>query len=486
MNKPDPPVLEQQYALTSLPEFDLNKVVGEVVLSRASDPIVKPSRAEELGAMLPASIPEKGAALQEVVDQLNELMANFSRRATHPGFFGYVASGGLPVDPISHALVAALNQNVVGYPSSPGGATIERTVIRWLCQLASLPEISDGLFLGGGSSANLTALAVATSHALGRDYRRKGIARSADGSRPVIVCSTATHFSIQRAAAMLGIGTDNVIKVDTDDQHRMSVAALAQQFEADHKILCVVASAGSTTTGAVDPLSDIAELCQTHSVWMHVDAAYGGGALLPPELRPLFRGIEKADSITIDLHKWFFTAIDSSAVLYRDPTSARNLFYEHSDYIRFPSDGPPEQHMFFHLGPELSRRLRALPAMIALCHYGTEAIGRNVFHNVECARYLGALIDYYDCLEMVAAPQLSIVNFRYVCDGKSDEQIDWINQEIRAEVELTGRFLMSETQIYSRPVLRVCIVNHATRADHIDGLVELILTLGEKFAQQAI
>ena len=484
MNKPDPPEFQQEFALTNAAEIDLNAVVNEVLSNRSKDPIVKPSRATELAAMLPAEIPDKGANLEKVIDQLNSLMAEFSRRATHPGFFGYIASGGLPVDPVSHALVAAFNQNLVGYPSSPAGATIERTVIRWLCELAGLPKNADGMFLGGGSSANLTALAVATAHTLGNAYRSKGIVQAIDSSRAVILCSTATHFSIQRAAAMLGIGTDNVIKVDTDSQNRMRIDALAEQLEADHRVLCVVASAGSTTTGAVDPLSEIADLCQAHSAWMHVDAAYGGGALLAQELRPIFHGIENADSITIDLHKWFFTAIDSSVVLYRNPASARNLFYEHSDYIQFPSDGPPEQHMFFHLGPELSRRFRALPAMIALCHYGVEAIGRNVFHNVECARYLGALINYHDRLEMVAAPQLSIVNFRYVCDGKSDEQIDRINERIRTAVERTGRFLMSETQIDARPVLRVCIVNHATRAHHIDQLIELILTLGENFDQE--
>ena len=485
MNKPDPPHFQRQFALTNAAEIDLNAIINDVLSNRTKDPIVKQSRATELAGMVPRSIPYKGANLEQVIDQLNLLMAEFSRRATHPGFFGYIASGGLPVDPISHALVAAFNQNLVGYPSSPAGATIERTVIRWLCELAGLSKSADGMFLGGGSSANLTALAVATAHALGNDYRSRGVVQATDGNRAVIVCSTAAHFSIQRAAAILGIGTDNVIKVDTDSQHRMRIDALAEQLEADHKVLCVVASAGSTTTGAVDPLSEIANLCQAHSAWMHVDAAYGGGALLAQELLPLFEGIENADSITIDLHKWFFTAIDSSVVLYRDPASARDLFYEHSDYIQFPSEGPPEQHMFFHLGPELSRRFRALPVMIALCHYGAEAIGRNVFHNVECARYLGALIDYYDRLEMVAAPQLSIVNFRYVCDGKSDEQIDRINQKIRVAVERTGRFLMSETQIDARPVLRVCIVNHATRAHHIDQLVEMVLTLGEKFAQEA-
>ena len=484
MNKPDRPVFPSDYALTGLPETGIDAVVRELLGNRTNDPIVQPSRAADLARKLPDELPLKGTDLNQVVKQLNDLLAQYCRRTTHPGFFGYIASCGLPVDPLGHAMVAALNQNVVGYPSAPAAATIERTVVRWLCELSGLPEEADGVFLGGGSSANLTALSVATAHALGGDFRRVGIARAVDNARAVIVCSTAAHFSIQRAAAMLGIGIDNVITVDTDADNRMCIKSLAEQLGADHKVLCVVASAGSTTTGAVDPLAEIAELCAAHSTWLHVDAAYGGGALLANQLRPLFRGIELANSITIDLHKWFFTAIDSSVVLYRDPAPARDLFYEKSDYIQFPIDGPPEQHMFFHLGPELSRRFRALPIMIAICHYGAEAIGQNVYHNVQCAKYLGELIDYHDQLELVAAPQLSIINFRFVAEDMSEEKIDLINQQIRTAIELSGQFLMSETRIGGRPVLRVCVVNHATRAEHIDQLVDLTLDLGNRFLKE--
>ncbi|MGI9317098.1 MAG: pyridoxal phosphate-dependent decarboxylase family protein, partial [bacterium] len=363
-------------------------------------------------------------------------------------------------------------------------ATIERRVIRWLCELVGLPQSADGVFLGGGSLANLTALSVATSRTLGKDFRRMGIAGAAGGKRAVIVCSTETHFSIQRAAAMLGIGTDNIVAVDTDDQHRMCPRSLANQLKTDDTVLCVVASAGSTTTGAVDPLVEIADLCDTHATWLHVDAAYGAAGLLAEELRPVFQGIERADSVTMDLHKWFFTAIDNSVLLYRDPGAARDLFFENSDYIHFPVDGPPEQHMFFHLGPELSRRFRAFPAMLSFCHYGAEALGRNVYHNVECARYLGDLIAYHDSLEMVAAPQLSIVNFRYAAKNCSDAEVDLINQKIREAIEHSGQFLMSVTQLNGRPVLRVCIVNHATRADHVDQLVEQVLALGRKFSRE--
>ncbi|MGI9317918.1 MAG: pyridoxal-dependent decarboxylase, partial [bacterium] len=174
MKKPVAPKLESEYALTALPDIDLNEVINEILGNRGNDPIVQPSQAADLEARLPRSFPLQGASVVEVLDQLQNLLDSYCRRSTHPGFFGYIASGGAPVDPLSHAVVAAYNQNLVGYPSSPAAATIERKVIRWLCELAGLPQSAEGMFLGGGSLANLTALSVATSRTLGNDFRRKG------------------------------------------------------------------------------------------------------------------------------------------------------------------------------------------------------------------------------------------------------------------------------------------------------------------------
>ncbi len=484
--KPIAPELPPEFELTKLLDVDISNVIGPLMESRTEDPIVCPSTASMLRKMLPEALPSRGVGIDQVLDQIRPMLANYCRRNTHPGFFGYVASGGLPVDPLSHALVATVNQNVVGYPGSPSAATIERTVTQWLCELAGYPAQAEGVFLGGGSLANLTAMGAALVHQFGPDYRRTGIITAAAGKTPVIICSSATHFSIQRAAVLLGFGTDNVIAIDTDADHRMRLDLLERVLDEQDCVVCVVASAGTTTTGAIDPIHKIAELCERKQIWFHVDAAYGAGALLSESLRPLFDGIELADSITMDLHKWFFHALDCSVVLYRDPGYARQLFYEKSDYIHFPIDGPPEQHMFFHLGPELSRRFRALPALIAFCHYGAEAMGRNVLHNVECARYLAELIQSHDSLQLVAAPQLSIVNFRYVARDlngaeSNAELTDNINHQIQQQIEEEGQFMMSPTQLEGRTMLRTCIVNHGTRHFHIEGLVERILLLGDRF-----
>ena len=483
---PSKPQFDEQFALTNLLDIDINGIVNPVMTERTCDPITRPQSAVSIQSKLPQGLPATGQPVDQLFTQLSELFQQHCRRNTHPGFFAYIASGGLPTDPVSYALGAALNQNVVGFPASPSGATIERTVTGWLCELAGLPTTAEGVFLGGGSMANLTAIGAALVHRFGADYRNQGIAVAADGKKPVIICSRATHFSIQRAAVMLGIGNNQVIAIDTDANHRMPVDKLAKVLDEQECPVAVVASAGTTTTGAVDHLDQIADLCAKHHVWMHVDAAYGGGALLHEELATRLHGIHRADSITMDLHKWFFQGLDSSVLLYRDPTYARDLFFESSDYLAAPPAGVPEHHAFFHLSPELSRRFRALPAYIAFCHYGREAIGRNVLHNVECAMYLAELVALHPELSMVAPPQLSITIFRYDIADADTAIVDRINAEVRDEIENEGHFLMSATQLDGRPVLRVCIVNHGTRSHHIDGLVAAVIEKGNSWSQRLL
>ena len=177
----------------------------------------------------------------------------------------------------------------------------------------------------------------------------------------MIICSKAAHFSIHRAAALLGLGTQQVIAIDTDAQHRMRTDRLAEALEKQRNIVCVVASAGTTNTGAIDPLDCIANLCQQHQIWLHIDAAYGGGGLMSKVLQPRYRGIERADSVIMDLHKWFFQSLDGSVLLYKRADAARDLFYENADYLQSKQGSAPEEYMFFHISPELSRRFRALP-----------------------------------------------------------------------------------------------------------------------------
>ena len=478
MTQPHRPSLASADDLTEAADIDLNQALSALIEQRTHSPIVRSSTAADVAALIDESFPQGGDSLDHLAAQIANASEQYPRRNTHPGFFGWVAPSGLPSDPLAHAMVSVLNENVGGYWASPVGTTIERTVIRWLAGLVGFAPKSEGVLLSGGSMANMSGIASACAKRFGPEFRERGLAAFSQASKPVIICSQAAHFSIRRAAVMLGIGTDNIVTVDTDAEFRMRVDKLEEALGQYENIICVVASAGTTLTGAIDPLEQIAELCAEHDTWLHVDAAYGGGGLMSAELKPRYRGIEKADSVVMDLHKWFFQALDGSLLLYRDASWARQLFTESSDYLRASENSSPEEYMFFHIAPELSRRFRALPFYISMRCYGIEKLGRNALHNVQCAEYLADLIKQESELELIAAPQLSILCFRFLAAGCSDAEIDRINSAIRDQVQLEGEYLMSPNQVRGRPTLRVCIINHATRAEHIEGLLASVLRIG--------
>ena len=472
------PTLTELDDLTQQPEVDLNELLVDLISQRTQSPIIRQSREEDVKQLLDTRFPEGGESLDDLVRQIAHATAQYPRRNTHPGFFGWIAPSGLPTDVLAHAMVAALNENVGGYWSSPVGTTVEKTVLRWLADLVGFPAKSEGVLLSGGSLANMTGIASALAYRFGDDFHDKGLSAFCNPSPPVVLCSAEAHFSIQRAVAMLGIGADNIISIETDDCFRMRIDKLEAAIHQHSNIVCVVATAGTTNTGAIDPLGKIASLCDEHDIWVHVDAAYGGGGLLSSKVKPRYQGIERANSVTMDLHKWFFQSLDGSVLLYRDASSARSLFYEKVDYIQDSGKETAEKFMFFHIGPELSRRFRALPFYMAFRHYGLERLGHNVWHNVQCANYLANLVEQDEDLELIVKPQLSILCFRFRSNELNDEAVDDINTEIRNRIQDEGDYLMSATRVHGRPVLRVCVMNHATRAAHIEGLVDSVLRIG--------
>ncbi|TNF87677.1 MAG: aminotransferase class V-fold PLP-dependent enzyme [Gammaproteobacteria bacterium] len=478
MTRPSRPQLAPADDLTAAADIDISAAIAPLIGQRYRSPIVRPSSAADVAALIDTSFPHEGEPLQHLVAQIENAFEQYPRRNTHPGFFGWIAPSGLPSDPLAHAMVAALNENLGTYWASPVGTMIEKTVIRWLAELTGLPPRSEGVFTSGGSLSNLAGIASAIARRYGRDYRERGLYRLARDDKPVVLCSAAAHFSVRTAVALLGLGTDSLVAIDTDEHFRMSTENLAETLKQQQNVLCVVATAGTTNTGAIDPLEDIAALCKQHDVWLHVDAAYGGGGLMSEDLRPRYRGIEKADSVVMDMHKWFFQSLGGSLLLYRDPHWARQIFYETSDYLTTSETPTPEQHAAFHFAPELSRRFRALPFYIALRCYGLARLGRNALHNVQCAEYLAELIRQHEDLELVVAPQLAILCFRYRPAGYDETEVDRINAAIRDRIQLDGDYLMSATRVHDRPVLRVCIINHATRAEHVEGLLDNVLRIG--------
>ena len=291
--------------------------------------------------------------------------------------------------------------------------------------------------------------------------------------------SADAHHSVHKAAALLGIGRANVRGVAMDGRYRMDVADLVRQIERDRRAgadpFCVVATAGSVVTGAVDPLGDVADVARRYGLWMHVDACYGGFARLAPAVRALFDGIERADSIALDPHKWLYLPADCGCVLYRDPVAVRGAFTLDADYTRVLHSDPAEAYAFWDYGPELTRRFRALKVWMTLAYAGSRAIGEAIASNVDCARHLAALVDASDDFELLAPVELSIFCFRYLppwargrTDRSADEEsaLDRLNEQIMLAVQRAGSSYLSNATVDGRFALRGCVLNYrTTRAD---------------------
>jgi glutamate/tyrosine decarboxylase-like PLP-dependent enzyme len=315
--------------------------------------------------------------------------------------------------------------------------------------------------------ATFAALGAARSAKAGADVVRDGVA--AVGQRMCVYVSEEGHFSVAKAAGMLGLGERNVRSVRTDDRLRMDLADLARLVAADraagHLPFCVVASAGTTATGAFDPLAEVAEVARRYNLWLHVDAAYGGFAALAPSARHFFAGIAEADSVTLDPHKWLYLPVGCGCVLYKDPAAARAAFSHGADYTRTIGLEHDEAFAFWDYGPELTRPFRALDLWLLIKFAGAERLGQAIEENIACAKYFEELVEGSEDFEMLAPVELSIFCFRYVPKGFGGD-LNALNERILVELQRGGSTYLSNATVRGRFALRGCVLNYrTTRAD---------------------
>jgi aromatic-L-amino-acid/L-tryptophan decarboxylase len=395
-------------------------------------------------------------------------------RPASPRFFGYVFGSGDPIGALGEFATAVLHQNAAAWRSAPAGVTIERTVVGWLAEAVGCPGFTGSLTLGG-SSANLMGLCMARE--------AKAPANQAGVRGGVIYCSTEAHMSVTKAAALLGLGYDAVRLIAVDDAFRMRTDDLRRAIRADlatRKLpIAVVASAGTTATGSIDPLTEIADVCQEFGLWMHVDGAYG--ALASLAIPEAFHGMERADSLSLDPHKWLYQPTGCGCLLYRDPADARRAFSHSGDYARALSDDPIEGFAVFEESMELSRPVRALKLWLSLRYYGMKAFKESIREDLELAQVLAAAIDADPKLERLAPVPLSAVCFRYTGAGGD---LDALNREILARVIRRGRVYISNATIYGKFALRACIVNHRTTEDDVRFVVSEVLAAAAKITAQ--
>lgn len=408
-------------------------------------------------------LPEEGAGIA-VFDDL-AAVADHSR----PGnarFFGYVLGSGEPVAAVGDLYASVLNQNVTAWRSGPAAVTIERTVVRWLAEAVGCDGFA-GSLVGGGSSANLMGLAMA---------REAKAPANEDGAQPCAVYASAeVHMSVPKALALLGTGRANLRLIGVDEAFRMRTDALEMAIEQDRRAgipaMAVVATAGTTSTGAVDPLREIAGIAEARDLWLHVDGAYGGlAALAVPEL---FAGLSQADSISLDAHKWLYQPLDCSALLYRDTGIARRTFAYTGDYARSLTGDPVEGFAFFEESLELSRRFRALKLWLSLRYHGAGQFRAAIHQDLYHAQLLARLIAAEPALELMAPVELSTVCFRW--KDAPEAEVDQRNATILREVSRRGRVYLSNASVRGAFALRACIVNHRTTDADIAAVVEEVL-----------
>jgi aromatic-L-amino-acid decarboxylase len=419
---------------------------------------------QAFGAPLPAQGmgPAAFDALCDVLD--------FSRPPS-PRFFGYVHGSGEPVAALGDLLASVLNQNVTAWRSAPAAVTLERQLIHALAAALGC-QAHRGSFCGGGSMANLMGLAMA---------REAHLPANASGARPgVVYASSEVHMSIPKAVALLGLGRENLRLIPADECFRMSLGHLREAIVADcaagRRPLAVVATSGTVNTGSIDPLAEIATLCREYGLWMHVDGAYGAlAALAVPEK---FVGLNAADSLSLDPHKWLYQPLDCGVLLFKDAHAAQAAFSHSGDYARPLAADPIEGYAFFEESLELSRRFRALKLWLSLRYHGVDAFRSAIGADLRHAQLLAAQISQSARLELSAPVALSAVCFRYRPEGSA--QGDRLNAAILKRVIARGRVYLSNATLGGRFALRACFVNHRTTEADVAQIVPEVLAAADE------
>src|SRR3954470_18802966 len=447
-------------------------LVEQEVAAAGSGPVFeRPPSAAEVDRTIGAdrSLPAEGESVQDLLGACAAVLAG--GRRTTPAFFGYVQSPPAPVGVAADLLASAADQNLTSWRSGPTAVAVEHQTLRWLGQFVGFDEAATGLLVSGGSAANLTALLVALRAMTAPDDDRRAMR---------VYASAETHFSVAKAASALGVGLEPVA-IDRD--RRLDPAALRTAIASDRAAgllpICVVANAGTTSTGAVDPLDAVATVAADAGVWLHVDGAYGAPAAADPASRPLFAGLQGADSPCIDGHKWLHPPVARSALLLHDAAATARAFGAGADeYVRVLATQPKETFAFWDHGLELSRRFRALKLWATLRFHGARRLAAAIGEDIRLAAHLAALLSDAAAFELLPGPGSSISSFRHTPARDLDEPaLAAHNERILDALQRDGRVYLSNATVDGRFALRACITNFRTTPADVERVLAVVREL---------
>ena len=434
-------------------------------------------------------LPENGSDIRTVLEKFSKTFFEQSTHNGSPRFFGYITSSAAPMSALADMLAAAVNPNCGAWALSPVASEIENESIRWLAQFLGLSDAWDGVLVSGGNMANIVGAYAARRAKAAWDIRSKGVA-SADARPLVMYGSAEMHTWIKKFADMSGLGTDAVRWIPIDDDFRVRPSELRRQIEADRAAgftpFMVVGTAGTVSTGATDPLPELARICKEFDLWFHVDGAYGAPAVALEDASDDLKGLRLADSIAIDPHKWLYSSIEAGCLLTRHPEALTDAFAFKVPYYQFDDNEGQQVKNYFEYGPQNTRGFRALKIWLGFQQCGASGYRRMIADDIALAQRLHAFVGEQELLEQ-GTLALSITTFRYVPadlrprargDAAVEEYLNELNARIATALRLSGEAFVSNAHFGNRYMLRACIVNFRTTLDDVRALPEIIVRLG--------
>jgi aromatic-L-amino-acid/L-tryptophan decarboxylase len=461
--------------------------IADFLSSIRNYPVTTSPTPGSLQTKLPQAMPLTGTDPSLLLKESWQLLVNNSLFNGHPRFWGYITSSPAPVGILGDLLASAVNSNCGAFVLSPMATEIEKQTIQWLGSLIGYPATA-GIMVSGGNMANFVGFLAARKAKASWDIRKQGLQPLQGKWR--VYTSAETHTWVNKAADLFGLGLDAIRWIPVDADQKMNVSLLEEKITEDKKKglipLLVVGTAGSIGTGAVDPLDQIAAICKKHDCWFHVDGAYGGFAAALPELKDLFAGIEHADSIAIDPHKWLYSPLEAGCTLVKDAASLTDAFSFHPVYYNFEGEEEPQTN-FYESGFQNSRGFRALKVWLGLRQLGAEGHVRLIREDIQLAKRLSELLNGHKEIETFTQ-NLSITTFRYKpagVDGNTEkEYLNKLNQSLLNRLQAGGEVFPSNAVLDDNFLLRACFVNFRTRFSDIEALPAIILREGKLLHEQ--
>ena len=433
---------------------------------RAERPVAEKLDYDALDAILSEPMPREGSPWRDVLEQFEQQVVDTTNHVDHPRFFAYIPLANNFVSVMADALAAGYNVFNAVWLQGPGAAQIERLTVGWLRQIFGFPPEASGTFVSGGSVANLTALAVARHIQLGGEMQGA-----------VAYCSDQIHFAISRGLRVLGFAPEQLRMIPSDENYRLSLPMLKEAIAADRALgrrpFCVVATAGTTNTGAVDPLNALSDLCQQESLWLHVDGAYGAPAMLTEKGKCALKGLERADSLALDAHKWLFQPIECGVVLVRERRWLAETFKEQPEYLK-DVEQASEEINFMYQGIQLTRQFRALKLWMSFKVFGLDAISDAIAVGFENAELAERLLRQAGCWEIVTPAQMAIVTFRYKPGNRDERLANRVTHDLVGRLLDDGFAFASGTQLRDKTVMRMCTNNPRTSASDLQLTIQLM------------